>query len=156
MRTSATIALSLPLSLSLCLAACNTGRQTALLEALDGYHRGVRWGEADVAAGYLPPAQRASFFARHEAAADLKVTRCEIKAVRLKGDDKAEALIHLDWYTMRQARLRRTVLLQTWSRAGGAWQVVAQRWVKGTPFPLVGVHGRPKGAAGAGAAAGGI
>jgi hypothetical protein len=117
---------------------CGENQREALGEALESYNDYLRWGRWNRAAAFLSRELRADFVTRAGGHRDLKITDYQIGDLQLRGEDRAEALIQIEWYSLSGARLRRSVIRQTWLHREHRWRLQAQRQVGGDPFPLVG------------------
>ena len=117
--TRTTFAVLLVVSLG---AACSTSQHSkqALVEALYEYSNGVRWGRSEWIQGHLPKGRES-----RAASSQLQVITCEVENV-VMDKDRAVATIRVDWYLLDQARLRSTLLRQTWVEVGGRWEIREQ------------------------------
>ncbi|MCC6750363.1 MAG: hypothetical protein IT371_22045 [Deltaproteobacteria bacterium] len=118
-----------------CESAAN--RKASLLDAVLEYSDGVRWGRPELVVRYLSRSHGQRILARRAGHPDLQVTDAEVDAVQVLSVDRALSTVRFDWYELREARLRRSVIQQTWTLEKGEWRLADQRWLRGAPFPLL-------------------
>lgn len=119
------------------LSGCAGARARALGDAVAEYNRGVRWGQSDWAATRVAPGRRTRHMARWAQMRDVRVTACDVRGIRMQGEDRAEVTVQYRWYRESRGRLVDTVVAQTWRRKGEVWMLADQRWVGGAPLALV-------------------
>jgi hypothetical protein len=108
-----------------------------LQDALLKYNAAVRWGRTEWMAELVPKEKRSTLMARRQEFGDLQITGCQVGEVKVKGSNKALAVVRVDWYMMRSGRLHTSFIEQTWKREGERWFITKQRLVRGAPYPLI-------------------
>ena len=108
-----------------------------LLEAVQRYNVAFRWGRTEWMADHVPKQKRGELATPRDEFGDLQVTACEVGSVKMKGKDKALALVQINWYRLSALRLRSSLVEQTWKRHSQGWLIVEQRLVRGAPYPLL-------------------
>ena len=132
------------------LFGCATNKE-GLVEALYDYNEGIRWGRVGDVLAYLPLAKKDAYTSRMDAMRELRITNCRVGRVRFKGSGQALVTVTIDWYSLRQGRVNRTVMAQKWVRVGSRWMVRDNRWVRGPTLPIFAALARRRGAASKGA-----
>lgn len=108
-----------------------------LVHSLRKFNVAMRWGAADWAEEHVDPASRAKVLPHRREFGELKVTDCEVGAVKLKGKHTALAMVRIDWYMADSLRLRTSFVEQRWKLKSGKWLIVSQRLVRGAPYPML-------------------
>lgn len=114
-----------------------------LSTSLKKYNAALRWGAMDRAAEHVAPGNRRALLNRREFG-ELKVSQCEIGSVRLHGKGLAIATVRIDWYMVRNPRLRTSFVEQQWRLDDGRWRIASQRLVGGAPCPLFAPEASPE------------
>jgi hypothetical protein len=113
-------------------------RKETLQEALAEFNRAMRWAKSEGITLHVPQNKREPYFNRLKEFGELKITDCEVGQVTLTTQEKALAMVRVDWYWINSGQLQSSFIEQTWhhQREKG-WQIARQRVVRGPQFPLV-------------------
>jgi hypothetical protein len=126
------------LAIMLLAAACAgmpQGEDT-LGESIRAYNDGVRWGRYGVAAGKVPPKERAQFVEEMDERADkVKITDYEVVDVNARGAKEARVRIKMSWYSSDKGTVHETHAVQVWERQGKVWFMVHEKRVRGKEMP---------------------
>jgi len=135
----------------LCLALCacqacggNTALTTRerLQKSVTRYNQAVRWSNSDVAAGYLPAAERARYLEEHSRPDAAAVVDYDVESVTPDyANDIAVVLVRFDWQDPDSITIRTTRIRQVWKLEDKEWVLHSRTEVKerkggGKPAPL--------------------
>lgn len=136
----ATIFSVLMISATVTSAGCASadGMQEKLYDATRGYNRSLRWGDWDRAAEYLPPESADGFLDSHEGTSE-KLVVLDYNLTRLKLDKntgRAACRVQISWHLDDNLVVKDTTVDQWWQFYEGAWYLVDERRVTGTPLTI--------------------
>jgi hypothetical protein len=133
------------LALCACLACGgNTALTTRerLQKSVTRYNQAVRWNNPDVAAGYLPLAERAAYLEEHSRPDAAAVVDYDIESVTPDFTNEiAVVVVRFDWQDPDSITIRTTRIRQVWKLAEQEWVLHSRAEVKerkggGKPAPL--------------------
>lgn len=118
-------------------------RKESLMEALQEYNRGVRWGRVDWMSEHVPKDKQEAYARRQLATNGLQITSCDVEAVDLQNNSKrALVTVRIEWYLINHGRLHTSLIQQTWTH-DDKWQVTGLRVTSGVPYPPLARTGQP-------------
>jgi hypothetical protein len=120
------------------LAACAgiPQNEDTLGESVRAYNEGIRWGRYGVAAGKVPPRERAQFVEEMDERADkVKITDYDVVDVNARGTREARVRIKISWFAENEGTVHETHAVQTWERQGKMWFMVGEKRVRGKQMP---------------------
>lgn len=92
------------------------------------FNEHLRWGRFDRAAEFVVPMRRSDFIAEREEQADkVRLSECEILSVRRGDPNTATVRVELRWNSVDSTIVQKSILTETWKRAGSTWFVVSMK-----------------------------
>lgn len=125
----------IPLVLVTVLAACGAAMPKStsekLQEAVYEYNRALRWNNIDVAATYLPAADRPAFLKQHKRG-DTVIMGADVLDVSPDYErGLADVTVVYEWRAPDGISVKATRILQIWRYDDDAWRLVSRQEVKG-------------------------
>jgi hypothetical protein len=105
-------------------------------EALFQYVHGIRWSKPGYVTDFLPSTAKLRFVTDQERLQNVRVTHCAPTRVISMGDKLVRVTLRVNWFSLTQGRVQRTLVLQQWKLTKGRWQISDQRLIGGAPLPL--------------------
>ncbi len=111
------------------LAACApSASDMDLQRSVSVYNDSLRWKRFQMAASFVPPAERAAFLDRYLASEErVQIESIEVKSVAAVPGEKAptyDVFVAASLYTLPSNVLERVVLTERWKLVDGGWKVV--------------------------------
>ena len=100
-------------------------------QAAQDFNLDARFGRNELAIEHVAPSAREEFGARHREWGNMvRVADVELTGIQSRGDNEADVLVRIAWYSLKEDDLRLTMVKQTWRDAGG-WKLVAEQRTEG-------------------------
>jgi len=121
----------LVLALTACGAAMPKSTAEKLQESVYEYNRALRWNNIDVAAAYLPPADRPAFLKEHKRG-DTVIMGADVLDVSPDYEQGlADVTVAYEWRAPDGITVNATRILQIWRYQDDTWRLVSRQEVKG-------------------------
>lgn len=133
-----TVCLALALALSGCLFQ-NVSSGERLRDAVEELNDSTRWGRMDTAIARVHPAYRRSFAREHQRwSSQIQIADVELMRIEMaRGEDRADIVVGLSWYSYETMELRQTIVRQRWRRdEGGSYVLRSEEVLGGDPALL--------------------
>jgi len=120
--------LFLTVALSALFACSGAQPEKDLPYRVEVFNEHLRWGRFDRAAEFVVPMRRAAFIQeREEQAEEVRLSDYEIISVRRESETTAKVRVSLMWNRMDSTIIKKSVLEETWTKAGSTWFLVSMK-----------------------------
>lgn len=126
------------LVLGLLMSACTLANMTPKARFQDAAYTlndAARWGQVDIASGYVSPTYLTQFVARHRfwgeqvSIADAELVRMQIE----EGNKGASSIVTLNWYDTHGVTVRSSTIVQKWASERGNFKLIEEKVSAGDP-----------------------